>query len=166
MGFVEFDWLKVNDVKPTRKSKTIKCKHLVVAAWKKSHLPKHEIGKVIDDCLDIMFNALVNKEEVSIEGFGAFKVVYKAARWGGRNPKRPKELCFVSARHRIKFVPFREFSRYIQQHCKWNAEEYARQSDYLKRRKKRWLAKKNSKKSKTVKPTRAQPSTKPKPKIT
>jgi nucleoid DNA-binding protein len=64
---------------------------------------KKEAQAAVDCFFDTIAEALKHKEQVTLVGFGAFKVNYRKARTG-RNPKTG-EAIMIEARNVPKFMP-------------------------------------------------------------
>lgn len=76
---------------------------LVDAIAKATDMKKVDIEPVVDALFDTIINALKNKEEVRILGFGTFSTVLTKATTA-RNP-RTGEKIDVPAKNKIKFRP-------------------------------------------------------------
>ncbi|CAO5675182.1 MAG: DNA-binding protein HRL53 [Holosporales bacterium] len=76
---------------------------LVDAIAKATDMKKVDIEPVVDALFDAIVNALKNKEEVRILGFGTFSTVLTKATTA-RNP-RTGEKIDVPAKNKIKFRP-------------------------------------------------------------
>lgn len=81
---------------------------LVQAIFDKVGLPKTEIQRIVDTVFETMKEALIEREQIKISGFGVFTVKQKGARIG-RNPKtmqtveiKPRKVVTFRASERLK----------------------------------------------------------------
>ena len=66
-------------------------------------LPKGKAEEALNALVDIMRQALTDKEDVTLTGFGTFKVVTRAER-KGHNPQTHEEIT-IPERQVVKFTP-------------------------------------------------------------
>ncbi len=59
---------------------------LVQAVARETNMTEAQAGAAVNAVIDAIQNSLANGDEVNISGFGAFRVVERAAR-DGRNPR-------------------------------------------------------------------------------
>lgn len=76
---------------------------LIEIIHKKTGFPKRDVGLIIDTMLSAMKESLLNKEKISLKGFGIFKVKRRKARVG-RNPKTKEEVR-IPERNVVVFEP-------------------------------------------------------------
>lgn len=69
---------------------------LIDAIADKMKFSKADAGRSLDAVLDTIVTTLKRGDEVSITGFGSFKVKHRAARTG-RNPKTGEEIKIAAA---------------------------------------------------------------------
>ena len=74
-------------------------------------LSRYESGKLVDEVLSMIEDALVTNRKMKMSGFGSFTVRQKKERTG-RNPKTGIEAV-VSARNVVKFRPALELKRLV-----------------------------------------------------
>lgn len=67
------------------------------------NLSKADARKVVDDLMAAIVSAAANGEEVSLSGFGKFKIKDSPAR-EGRNPSNGKTIQ-IAASKKLTFVP-------------------------------------------------------------
>ncbi|MCS7203524.1 MAG: integration host factor subunit alpha [Thermodesulfovibrio sp.] len=81
---------------------------LVNVIFDKVGLPKTEIQKIVEIVFETMKEALIEKEQIKISGFGVFTVKQKGPRIG-RNPKtmqtveiKPRKVVTFKASEQLK----------------------------------------------------------------
>lgn len=85
---------------------------LIDAVAKKTGKSKKEVKEIIDGTLKTIVTAVVNKEGVSLIGFGTFRSVERAAR-EGRNPATGKPI-HIPAATVPKFIVGKAFKDAVQ----------------------------------------------------
>jgi nucleoid DNA-binding protein len=77
-----------------------------------ANLSEAQAGKAVDAFLNAIQGSLARNDEVSISGFGSFKVVERAGR-EGRNP-RTGEPMTIAARRSPTFKPGTQLKRVVE----------------------------------------------------
>ena len=85
---------------------------LVKAVARDAKLTDAQAGAAVNAVVDAIQGALANGEEVTISGFGSFRVVERAAR-EGRNP-RTGEMMNIAARRSPTFKPGTQLKRMVE----------------------------------------------------
>ena len=70
---------------------------LVTAIATRAGLTKKAAGDALEAFLATVTAELVSGEQVTITGFGTFKVSHRAARTGGVNPQNPSQKIQIKA---------------------------------------------------------------------
>ena len=85
---------------------------LVDKVAKKAELTKKDTQNAIDAMLEAVMDSLKKGGNVTLVGFGSFKVVKRAAR-KGRNPQTGKTIN-IPARKTPKFTPGKSFKEKVK----------------------------------------------------
>ncbi len=85
---------------------------LVRAVAQETKLTEAQASNAVNAVIDAIQNSLANGEEVNISGFGAFRVVERAAR-EGRNP-RSGEPMQIGPRKSAAFRPGTQLKRAVE----------------------------------------------------
>jgi DNA-binding protein HU-beta len=85
---------------------------LVEAICKDSKLTKADAGRALDAAVDNIVKALKKKDNVTLVGFGTFKVAQRKARVG-RNPQTGAEIK-IPARRVARFTPGAELKKALK----------------------------------------------------
>jgi integration host factor subunit alpha len=80
---------------------------LAEAAHLQSGIARTDSRDLVDQCLEMISDALVAGDRVGINGFGSFEARQKRAQVG-RNPKRPDQEVVIPARRVVRFRASRE----------------------------------------------------------
>jgi DNA-binding protein HU-beta len=70
---------------------------LIDAIAASADIPKAQAGRALDAMIEAVTNALANKDQVALVGFGTFSVKERAAR-NGRNPKTGEAISIAASR--------------------------------------------------------------------
>jgi DNA-binding protein HU-beta len=84
---------------------------LVKAVAKEVDQPETQVSSVVNATFDAIQNALSSGDEVTITGFGTFKVTHRAAR-EGRNPQTGEAMP-IPARNTPSFKPGSQLKRAV-----------------------------------------------------
>ena len=76
---------------------------LIAKIAEKSGLNQKDAGKALDGLTQAVSDALANGEDVTLVGFGTFKVNHRAGRTG-RNPQTGKTIE-IAAKKAVRLVP-------------------------------------------------------------
>ena len=88
----------------TRKPKSLRRIELRDAVYKVApQLSREQSYKMVDEFFEEIIAALADNQNVSLRGFGLFKIQHKRPR-PGRNPKTGEEAV-ITARRVVKFTP-------------------------------------------------------------
>ena len=74
-------------------------------------ITKAQAQTALNSIIEATSQALINKENVTLIGFGTFSVIEKGERTG-RNPQTGKEIK-IAAKNVVKFKPGKELSQAI-----------------------------------------------------
>lgn len=78
---------------------------IIAAVAAESNISKKDAGSIIDSFLNNVGESLKSDQEVSIFGFGTFKVTERSARIG-RNPKTGEDIQ-IAAKKVVSFKPMK-----------------------------------------------------------
>ena len=96
----------MNAVKPTRTKAGLSREDLREAIYRAAPaLTREQAKRILDEIFEEIIAALANDDDVTMRGFGRFKVQHKRPRIG-RNPIT-QESAMISSRRVVKFVPSR-----------------------------------------------------------
>ena len=82
--------------------KTVTRTELAEAAYINGGVTRNDARSLVDQCLEMISDALVAGDKVVISGFGSFNVRQKSDRIG-RNPREPRETHVITARRVVVF---------------------------------------------------------------
>lgn len=83
----------------------------VSAMAEKTEMTKKNAAEVVDAIIAVITETLASGEEISLSGFGKFKITERAAR-KGRNPQTGEEID-IEAKSTPKFSPSKAFKEAI-----------------------------------------------------
>ena len=99
-------WKKDHAMKPTRTKSGLSREDLREVIYRAAPaLTREQAKRILDEVFEEIISALANDDDVTMRGFGRFKVQHKRPRIG-RNPIT-QESAVISPRRVIKFVPSR-----------------------------------------------------------
>lgn len=105
---------KSDGVKPLRTSSGLCRDDLREAIYKAiPALTKEQAKRILDEIFEEIIEALANDDDVTMRGFGRFKVQHKRPRIG-RNPIT-QESATISSRRVVKFAPSRKLMSLVNE---------------------------------------------------
>jgi DNA-binding protein HU-beta len=90
---------------------TLRKQELVKAVAQKTQLPEGQVMKVVSATFDTIRDSLAQGEEVTITGFGSFRVSERGAR-EGRNPQTGERIT-IASRKSPAFRPGTQLKRAV-----------------------------------------------------
>ena len=75
---------------------------IVTISDKYKHIKQMDVGKIVQDTLDILAEQLSSGKNIELRNFGSFKIIRRKARTG-RNPKNPQQTYDIPERLSITF---------------------------------------------------------------
>ncbi len=94
------------------REKSVRKQDLVRVVADKSEQSESASGKVVDAMFEAIQDALANGDEITISGFGSFKVVERSSRQG-RNPQTGEPMT-IAARKSPVFRPGTQLKRAVE----------------------------------------------------
>lgn len=90
----------------------IKSELITNLSLKLNNIPEADVAKSVNSIIDIMNDALVNKERIEIRGFGSFSLRYRKSR-NAHNPKTGEKVV-TAPKYKLHFKPGKELRELVQ----------------------------------------------------
>lgn len=90
----------------------IKSQLIANLSSKLTDIPENDVAKAVNSIIDIMNDALIQKNRIEIRGFGSFALRYRKSR-NAHNPKTGEKVV-TAPKYKLHFKPGKELRDLVQ----------------------------------------------------